>query len=508
MKFKDATRSIGSVGSLLSVLLIFLVSAGAAYACPEHGSRVAYRTRTVRTSPVMRTTLITYGGRGDYAPCGENAYSPRKVKYVAVRDNGYYNSVPRYVAVQNVRVRNISGYYPMSQTRYIAVRNDDLGYAPRYMAVRRHPAYDDMGIRYVAVRNNYVPRTRYVAVRDYDMDDYDYAPRYVAVRRYPVYDRDTRVVAVRDMDGDYDVRPVRYVAVRNSNSCACPVAVQNGFDDFDTSSNARHIVVKSDFIDGTEEVIYKSPDFDDTEYAAVPDERFDTTRVRYFDDDDSDRNYVPANYTGTRTVSYVPAQYDDSEIDDQAILGTSGATYVVADDIEDACLSPVAYRVSPRVTRTRAVSYVPVNDVDEYASLSGSEPAYIETDNDAADVRDVSGVDDDNDVVDADTAYVVTEPNHFDGASTLVVGDTSSELIGAASYTLTLAGANGYRDGFEEGKEDADDGNAFTPENSGHFRDATRGYKHDFGDRLAYQAAYRDSYLKGYKAGFGLAAGL
>lgn len=171
-------------------------------------------------------------------------------------------------------------------------------------------------------------------------------------------------------------------------------------------------------------------------------------------------------------------------------------------------MSPVAYRASPRVMRTRAVSYVPVNDVDEYTSLSGSEPAYIETDNNADDVQYVSEVDDDCDVVDADTANVVTEPNHFDDTSTVVVEDTRSELVRAASYTHTLAGATGYREGFEEGKEDADDGNDFTPANSGRFRDATHGYKNTFGDRLAYQVAYRDSYLKGYKAGFGLAAGL
>jgi len=44
MKLIDATRSFGSVGILLPLILIFLISADAAYACPGTQTRVVYRT--------------------------------------------------------------------------------------------------------------------------------------------------------------------------------------------------------------------------------------------------------------------------------------------------------------------------------------------------------------------------------------------------------------------------------------------------------------------------------
>src|SRR5215831_10124486 len=100
MKWKDATRDFGNVGILISVLLIFLISAGATIACPDH-AKVMTRTVSYRTMPSMRTTLITYGGPA--VPCGQSAsYGTRKVKYVAVRDSGYYTA-PQYVAYSSPR---------------------------------------------------------------------------------------------------------------------------------------------------------------------------------------------------------------------------------------------------------------------------------------------------------------------------------------------------------------------------------------------------------------------
>ena len=398
MKLKDATRSLGSVGILLPLVLIFLIAAGSTYACP--GTRVVYRTRTVSRVAPMGTTLITYGGQ----PCTETAYVARPTRYIAVRGNSYYSSGPRYVSV-----RNYDSYVPARRTRYVAVRSDDVDYAPsRYVVVRRQPAYVEMPTRYVAVRT-YAPQTRYVAIRSSDIDrddvDYDYSPQ--DGRRQRVYQ--TRYVAVRHLDSDYDdddcVAPARYVAIRNSNSaCACGVSSLN---DVETTA-PRHVVVKTDYIAGTQDVIVPRPSFDDTAYLAVPSGRL--TTARYINDDDSpywdDANatFAPARYEASprvRTISYVPANYD-SDYDDEAIPDADDASYIAADDVGDACLSRVAVQ-APMEMNTQTVSYVPVDDVDYDASLSGSQPAYIVSESAAPALRYEPLADEDSDV---DATYV------------------------------------------------------------------------------------------------------
>lgn len=552
MKLKDATRSIGSVGSLLTILVILLISAGAAYACPEHSSKVVYRT--YYGSEPVRTTVVSYG-----SPCTTSMYSPHKVKYVAVRGNGYYSNAPRYAAYEN--------YVPMSGTRTVAVRTGNYDYAPQYVVVRRQPAYVENGMSYVAMRNNYVPRTKYVAVRNVDVDDYDYAPQYVAARRAPVYQ--TRLLPV---PGD-DMRPIGYIPI-SQRGCGCAVSSLN---DVETLS-PRRLVVNSDYIDGTQDVVYKSPDYDDA-YVTLP-STMHAYNVGYFHNN-GDR-IVPVDNMGTMEtgrVIYSPTSYD-SDFKDQAILDTSGTTFVSANDVEDACLSPV--HVRPVAMRTRAVSYVPISDVDEYASLSRSEPTYVAANNTAPRVRYVSVADDDDDLVNADTAYVAVNDvndcscttgnqvvsyipedqteymhaapvsyrhsggityalaNHVtyvpaenvdrtvsyvsadsvddvDTADTNAcdcpvttsdnvvvtepaqIADTSTEIVESGylatgmSSTQTLASATGYRDGFEKGKDAAEHGNEYSPENSDRFLKATHGYKDDFGDKSVYRDAYRDS---------------
>jgi hypothetical protein len=345
MKLEDATRDLGSVRILLPVFLIFLIAAGAAYACP--GTRVVYRTRTVnRNAPLMGTTVISYGGQ----PCGDVSYrNTRRVRYTNIGGSGYYTSSPRYVAVRASR-----SYQPARRVRYIAVRNDDMDYAPsRYVVVRRQPAYVDPGSRYIAVRS-YAPRTRYVAVRYSDMDaddvDYDYSPHYVAVRRQPVY-VSPRYVAVRNVDTDYDdddyvaPAPARYVAVRNvGNACACGVSSLNDVE----VTAPRHVVVKTDYIAGTQDTIVPRSSYDDTAYLNAPAPNLSTARYVNYDNaaywDDGNQRYIPASYAETpqlRTVSYIPADYD-SDFDDEAIPDTDDASYIAADDVGDACLSKIA----------------------------------------------------------------------------------------------------------------------------------------------------------------------
>jgi hypothetical protein len=403
MKLKDATRGIGSVGILLPLILIFLIAAGAAFACP--GTRVVYRTRTAnRLAPSMGTTVISYGGQ----PCGDISYNnTRRVRYVAVRGNGYYDSGRRYISV-----RSTDSYRPVSQTRYIAVRNDDVDYAPsRYVVVRRQPAYVD--VRYVAVRN-YAPRTRYVTVRDGDMDDadYDYAPHYVAVRRSPVvYETSRRYVS--DYDDDDYAAPARYVAVRNTgNACACGISSLN---DVETTA-PRHVVVKTDYVAGTQDVIVPRSSYDDTAYMTVPTANIAPASYVNYNDaaywDDGNQRYMPAaTYVESpqlRTVSYVTPD-DDSDFDDEAIPDTDDASYIAAGDVGNACLSRVAVQ-APMETSRQTVSYVPADDVDYDTSLSGSEPTYVVNDNSASAISYEPVVED----TDMDTDYV---PANYVGAS-------------------------------------------------------------------------------------------
>jgi len=365
----------------------------------------------------MGTTIITYGGMPS-ARCGDSAYITRPVKYVAVR-----RTSPRYVAVGNA-----DSYYPTRAIRYIAVRNDEMSYAPsRYVVVRRQPTTVESRTKYIAVRNGdiddasrYVPVgrysdnagivTRYAAVRSgyrtgngivgyVDVND---APRYVAVRRQPVYDGGTRYVTVRNIDNDYDddIAPVRYVAVRNvSNACACAGQLRSSLDDVETVS-PRHVVVKSDYIAGTQETIVPNTSYDDTAYVAVPSDSVNTTNVgysnvAYYDDSDT---YTPASYAvipRTRTITYVPAS-SDNDFDDQASLDTDNVTYVADNDIGDACLSSVAVQ-APMELSTRAVNYVPADDVDDDASLTGSGTTYVANEIPASTVRYVPVIADDDD---------------------------------------------------------------------------------------------------------------
>lgn len=412
MKFKDATSTFGRVGLLFPLLLIILIGADSAFACPGHKTGAVYRTKAInsRTISGMPATVITYRGPAASRRCVNNVVATRGARYVAVRN--VPTSSARYVPVRNsgvryVAVRNGGGIYKARQARYVAVRNADVTYAPRYMAVRRAaPVYiDDEGTRYVAERRA-APRVRYVAVRDIDIDDDD--RQYVAVRRSPVYNTGARYVAVRSVDRDYVAPRTKYVAVRTAgNGCARAVALRSCLDDVETVS-ARRVVVRTDEIAGTQEVIVPNRS---AEYVAYPSEN--VSRTTYVSDDvysDGD-NYVMASEVesprrvvvrtypeavSTRTINYAPvADYD--ELDDEAILDDEGTTYVAANDVEDAYLRPV---------ETETVSYVPVSDVDSETLASRSGPRYVLTGNFAPHSVPYVALDDDRVFDDVDPAFI------------------------------------------------------------------------------------------------------
>ena len=456
MQSKDAARIFGRIGFFLPLFLIFLISADAAFACPQHTSKAAYRTRTIttRTASTMAPVVISYRAPATYRRCGDNLIDTRGARYVAARGDRYRRDAG-YVAVRNGRD---NGYYTTSQKRYIAVRDVARYETPRYVAVRRAPAYVDSGIRYVAVRRA-EPRVRYVALREFQNDGYNDEIHYVKMSRHRDYDSGTRYVAVRGGNAYYEAPRTRYVAVRNNINagCARTVALQGCLDQVETMS-ARGVVIRDDgysnrtkYVAVRDEVDYRDhEDFDesdgdsdvtvsgeiddDAEYFVQPTRNVRT--MSYVGHDGSDRYdgnggvYLTSNEMGnpcmrqvaprtcpetynTRTISYAPVSYYDDDIDDQAFLDGGGATYVAAGDIEDACLSTVGVREVPEVVSMREVSYVPVNYADDHAFDRGSEAAYIETENAAHAMRYAAGEDDEDYVVEADEVGYVKPENDY-----------------------------------------------------------------------------------------------
>jgi hypothetical protein len=66
-----------------------------------------------------------------------------------------------------------------------------------------------------------------------------------------------------------------------------------------------------------------------------------------------------------------------------------------------------------------------------------------------------------------------------------------------------IARLNGYEDGLYEGAKDARDGDRFDPFGEHGYEDGADGYKSRYGNRAAYQQAYRQSFVRGYREAFG-----
>jgi len=61
---------------------------------------------------------------------------------------------------------------------------------------------------------------------------------------------------------------------------------------------------------------------------------------------------------------------------------------------------------------------------------------------------------------------------------------------------------NGYREGIQEGRNDAQRNRNFSPERHSEFRDADNGYHRSDGDREFYRRAYRQGFQTGYRESF------
>lgn len=62
--------------------------------------------------------------------------------------------------------------------------------------------------------------------------------------------------------------------------------------------------------------------------------------------------------------------------------------------------------------------------------------------------------------------------------------------------------AAGFNDGYEQGLEDARDGDRFDPIRAKDYRKADHGYDKRFGTKAQWQVAYRDGFRSGYERGY------
>jgi hypothetical protein len=65
---------------------------------------------------------------------------------------------------------------------------------------------------------------------------------------------------------------------------------------------------------------------------------------------------------------------------------------------------------------------------------------------------------------------------------------------------------NGFREGVEEGQNDARHNRDFSPQRHSEYRDGDQGYHRDYGDREFYRRSYRQGFQAGYRESYNLNA--
>ncbi|HVG91982.1 MAG TPA: hypothetical protein VNB54_10885 [Alphaproteobacteria bacterium] len=61
---------------------------------------------------------------------------------------------------------------------------------------------------------------------------------------------------------------------------------------------------------------------------------------------------------------------------------------------------------------------------------------------------------------------------------------------------------NGFQDGMNDGQQDRRTRHSSRPTHDRNYKNATRGYTYQLGNRNQYKAAYREAYMHGYAEGF------
>jgi hypothetical protein len=70
------------------------------------------------------------------------------------------------------------------------------------------------------------------------------------------------------------------------------------------------------------------------------------------------------------------------------------------------------------------------------------------------------------------------------------------------SDVYRIAQENGYRDGLRQGQDDANRRRRYDYNDDSRYRDASSGYRSEYGSREAYRSAYRQGFQRGYDEGF------
>lgn len=65
-----------------------------------------------------------------------------------------------------------------------------------------------------------------------------------------------------------------------------------------------------------------------------------------------------------------------------------------------------------------------------------------------------------------------------------------------------VAQQNGYREGLRQGQDDASRRRSFNYENDSRYRDASSGYRSEYGNREDYRRAFREGFRQGYEEGY------
>jgi len=475
----------------------------------------------------------------DYRPVRREV----RTRYIAVRNIDDDDDDIEYVAVRRVAPR----------VRYVAVRNveiddDDV----RYVKLRRSPA-----VRHVAVRTNDSGCARAVALRscldevettsvkrvvlrndDDDDDDRDYS-KLVALKDD---DDDKEYVLTRDDDDDEYITVANnsptYVEYRSAaysdSSYHAPAAMSTRTityspvteeDDIDdqallhddsatyvavadmddaclTRSSASYVpaayVESADSdMDGEVTHIVTENSAPRMRYVALDEDRvFDDPDPTYVADDVETEtvSYTPVEAIDAEPVSYVPVEEVEMDTDSVSYgpveaIDAEPVSYVPVEEV-DVDTDSVSY-VPVETVEAETVSYVPVQDVDVEHETVSYVPVETVNANYVAD-----------DACPIAVSSVAARPIYVADTSTVLVEEADADLVAEFSGTRRIAAGFGYRDGFEDGKEAALEGDVFNPENSGDYQKATEGYEDSFGDKDVYKDGYRSSYLEGYRAGF------
>ncbi|MGE0702859.1 MAG: hypothetical protein AB7F99_04590 [Vicinamibacterales bacterium] len=74
---------------------------------------------------------------------------------------------------------------------------------------------------------------------------------------------------------------------------------------------------------------------------------------------------------------------------------------------------------------------------------------------------------------------------------------------GGANGAASIPFGNGYEDGYQKGRDDAEDRRRYEPQRHDRYRDGDRGYTNRYGwTRDEYREVYREGFLSGYQEAF------